>query len=130
MFRRLTCAFAVLVIVVACHQQSAEQGAGHSVRNVITQDEIDSTSATNVYDLIARLRGDFLKDRGRVSIKSNTHARAVVFLNDQEYGILETMRNIPVSRIAEVRFYPGTDAVIRYGSQYGGGVVLLISRTQ
>ena len=120
---------AAVLAVAACHQPVA--GApGSASRNVITREEIDASDANNVYELITRLRGEYLNDRGKISIKSNTHSRAVVFLNDQEYGILETMRNIPKNRIAEVRYYSGIDAVARFGSQYGGGVVLLVSRVE
>ncbi|PYP76754.1 MAG: hypothetical protein DMD35_17770, partial [Gemmatimonadetes bacterium] len=73
---------------------------------------------------------EFLKDRGKISIRTNTHEQAVVFLNDQEYGILATMRNIPTGRIAEVRYLNGMDAVNRFGAQYGGGIIMLISRNQ
>jgi outer membrane cobalamin receptor len=125
---RRTWLLAVLLLV-ACHAQRS--GTTHAVqRDVITQEEIESSNASNVYDLIARIRADFLKDRGRVSIRTNTHERAVVFLNDQEYGILETMRNIPIGRISEIRYFSGPDAVNRFGAQYGGGVVMLVSRNQ
>ena len=117
----------VFLLVTACHHQASGPGYGGQ-RNVITQDEIDASTASTVYDLIAQLRGEYLKDRGKVSIRTNQHEKAVVFLNDQEYGILETMRNIPIGRISEIRYYPGTDAVNRFGAQYGGGVVMLISR--
>jgi outer membrane cobalamin receptor len=116
-----------MFVLAACHQQTSSSGHG-TQRNVITEEEIEASTASNVYDLIAQLRADFLKDRGKVSIRTNQHEKAVVFLNDQEYGILETMRNIPVSRVSEIRYYPGTDAVNRFGAQYGGGVVMLISR--
>lgn len=117
------------IAAIACHAQRPAAAPGSS-RNVITQEQIDASSASNVYDLIARLRGDFLKDRGPTSIKSNTRERAVVFLNDQEYGILETMRNIPPGRIAEIRYYSPIDAAARFGAHYGGGVIHLLSRTQ
>lgn len=84
----------VLAVAMACHRQQGTGGA--SVRNVITQEQIDSTGYTNVYDVIARLHGEYLRDRGAVSIKSNQHARAVVFLDAKEYGIPETLRNFPV----------------------------------
>lgn len=113
----------------ACHQQGAGT-TGSSSANLITQDQIDSSGASNVYDVIARLRGNYLRDRGKVSILGNQHDRPVVFLNDQEYGIPETMRNIPPSRVSEIRFFSGTDAVARFGAQYGGGVIQLISRNQ
>jgi hypothetical protein len=116
----------VILLVSACHRAPS---SGHGTqRNVITQEEIEASTASNVYDLIAQLRADFLKDRGKVSIRLNQHEKAVVFLNDQEYGILETMRNIPIGRVSEIRYYPGTEAVNRFGAQYGGGIVMLISR--
>jgi hypothetical protein len=128
--RRRICAVLASIVVLACHQQSPEQASARSARNVITQAEIDSARASNVYDLIARLRADFLRDRGTVSIKTNTHERAVVFVNDQEYGIPETLRNLLPSRFSEIRFFSGTDAVIKFGAQYGGGVIQLISRVE
>ena len=118
-----------LVLSLGCHRQAPESRETGS-NNVITQEQIDASGASNVYDVIARLRGNFLNDRGRVSLRTNKHSRAIVFLNDQEYGIPETMRNIPPNRVAEIRYYPGTDALARFGAQYGGGVILLISRNQ
>lgn len=118
----------LVVLLAACHSQS--RTSAPTSRNLITQEEIDSSDAGNIYDVVARLHGSFLNDRGRTSIRTDTHSRAIVFLNDQEYGIPETMRNIPPGRIAEIRFFPGTDAVARFGAQYGGGVIQLISRTQ
>ena len=119
----------VALAAAACHP-STTPSSGSSLRNVITQDQIDSSDAHSVYELIARTRPEFLRDRGSVSIKQNIHERAVVFINGQEYGILETLHNLAIGRFSEVRFYPGIDAVAKFGAQYGGGVVELISRTE
>lgn len=119
-----------LMAVGACHRQTHAPDGQFTVRNVITQDQIDSSNATSVYELIRHLHADYLKDRGKTSLKANQHERAVVFLNDQEYGIPETLRNMPISRIAEIRYYSPTEAAAKYGSQYAGGVILLISRTE
>ena len=116
-----------ILVLSACHQQLSSSPHGGQ-RYVITEEEIDASTASNVYDLIAQLRADFLKDRGKVSIRMDQREKAVVFLNDQEYGILETLRNIPRGRVSEIRYYPGTEAVNRFGAQYGGGVVFLVAR--
>jgi outer membrane cobalamin receptor len=111
----------------ACHTAgSPEQGAAPN--DIITREQIDSTHATSIYDVVARLHGEYLRDRGSISILTSQHARAVVFLNDQEYGIIETMRNIPPDRVAMIRYYDGPQAVAKFGSQYGGGVIQLVSR--
>lgn len=127
--RRLSLTVVVLLFVSACTAQKAGR-PGSVRRDVITEEEIEASNATNVYDLVASLRGDYLKDRGVISIKTNTREKAVVFLNEQEYGVVETMRNIPKGRISEVRYIPGVDAVNRFGAQYGGGIIMLISRNQ
>lgn len=121
--------FSLIALLSAC-QPSVGVTRPRTGFNVITREQIDSSHATNVYDVIAKLHAEYLHDRGAISVLTNQHDRAVVFLNDQEYGILETMRNIPPANVAEIRFFSGTDAVTRFGSQYGGGVIQLISRTQ
>jgi outer membrane cobalamin receptor len=118
------------IVLAACHPHRPPDDGAASLRNVITQDQIDSSGATSVYDVITRLHGEFLRDRGRTSLRTNQHERAVVFLNDHEYGIPETMRNIPIGRVSEIRYFPGIEAVAKFGSQYGGGVIQLISRSQ
>src|SRR4051812_2278915 len=113
----------------ACH--SARPAGGGAGGRVITRDEIEAAGSANVYDLIARLHAEFLNDRGRTSIlAANQHDQAYVFLNDVAYGPLESMRNMAPSRIETIRYFSGTDAVSRFGSQYGGGVIQLISRVE
>lgn len=127
--RRQGLAVLALMLASACHRHAGvEQGPAAS--NVITFDEIVAANASNVYDLIVRIRPEYLRDRGAVSILTKKRARAMVFLNDQEYGELETMRNLPADRIGEVHYFSGSDAVARFGSQYGGGVIQLVSRVQ
>ena len=130
MHRGLPFPVVLLASALACHPQASAPGNAKHSRNLILQDEIDSTRSATVYDLIARTHAEFLKDRGAVSIKSNQRARALVFMNDQEYGILETLRNVLPSRVGEIRYFAGTEAVAKFGAQYGGGVIQLISRTQ
>jgi hypothetical protein len=128
MIRIRQLALAAACMVLGCHAQPV--GANGSVGNVITREQIATANAANIYDVVARYHADFLNDRGRTSIRTNQTSRAVVFLNDQEYGILETMRNIPPDRIETVRHFSGPEAVVRFGAQYGGGVIQLTSRTE
>jgi hypothetical protein len=51
-----------------------------------------------------------------------------VFLNDQEYGPISLMRDLPAGHFSEVRYYSGIDAVTKFGRYYGTGVIQLISR--
>ena len=96
--------------------------------NVITEDEIRSAHEASIYDVVAKLRPQYLRDRGPVSFVNGDRDVATVFLNDQEYGPISLMRDLPAGDFAEVRYYSGIDAVTKFGRYYGNGVIQLVSR--
>jgi hypothetical protein len=84
-----------------------------------------------VYDAVVRLRPAFIRDRGQTTVlNSSAQTRAVVFVNDNEYGPIESLKQFPASRAQEVRFLPGPEATTRFGSAYGSGIILLTLRVQ
>jgi hypothetical protein len=111
-----------------CHQQAASDPRYRINPNVVTREELAEVGTGSVYDAIVRRHGQFLKDRGRTSIYGKNIPRAVVFIADTEYGVIETMRNLPAERYEMVRYYPDTEASAKFGSQYMGGVIQLIPR--
>ena len=118
-----------LLAAVACaggsHRQSTEGG------NVIKRSELEAAGSVTTYDAVQRLRPNFLRDRGPVSIvNAGARARPAVFIDQTEYGELESLRTLPASRVEEVRFYGGAEAVTKFGSAYGAGVILLTMRVQ
>lgn len=123
---RLGTFVAALTFVVAC--ASAPRTSSHD-RTLLTRDEIASVSgATNIYDVIRRLRSEYLTDRGRTSLLHQGDTRPVVFMDDQEFGPLESLRNIQPDAVREVQFYTSSTAVAKFGSRYGAGVIQLKSR--
>jgi hypothetical protein len=52
----------------------------------------------------------------------------MVFMDDQVYGPVSVLRNIPASPIAEIRLYRAWEAVIKYGSGLPGGAIAIYSR--
>lgn len=116
-----------LLGVVSCARARVTAGSNP---NVITQEEIVASNAATAYDVIARLRADFLRDRGPTSLLLPNQRQPVVFLRDQLYGEIDQLREFRSSDLAEIRFYPGPDAVTKFGTQYGGGVIQLLLRSQ
>ncbi len=96
--------------------------------NVITFEEIEASGEPEIYDVIARLHAEYLRDRGGTSILSNTRDVPVVFLNEQEYGAISTLHEISSRDIEEVHFIPWHEAVTRFGRKYSGGIIQLITR--
>ncbi|MGH7667965.1 MAG: hypothetical protein ACRENQ_00600 [Gemmatimonadaceae bacterium] len=115
-----------LVLAVACFHRAPVGPVPNP--NVITEDEIRSAEEGTIYDVIAKLRPQYLRDRGPIALEGGVHDVATVFLNSQEYGPINIMRNVPAGNISEVRYYSGIDAVTKFGRYYGTGVIQLISR--
>lgn len=99
-------------------------------RNVITTAEIQSANASTAYDLIAKFRANFLNSRGPNSILLKQSKEPTVYLDDVEYGTIKSLRNIPASTIAEIRFIEGWDAMTKYGSDHVAGVIQIYTRYQ
>jgi hypothetical protein len=98
--------------------------------NVITAEEIEASHEPVMYDVIARLHGEYLRDRGATSVFGSDRDVASVFLNQQAYGPLSTLKSLASSDFEMVRYWPGHDAVIKFGKLYGGGVIQVISRVE
>lgn len=91
--------------------------------NVITADQIAASHQTNAYDVVSKLRPNFLKSRGRTTVYAQGSDYPAVFLDEQSFGDLSVLRNIAASQISSIHFIRGTDAVTLYGMQYGAGVI-------
>ncbi len=96
--------------------------------NVITEDEIDASHSATIYDVIAKLRPGYLRDRGPIALTGGARDVATVFLNSEEYGPIAGLRDFAARDIEEVRYFSGIDAVTKFGKWYGTGVIQLISR--
>ena|SRR5688572_11259427 len=104
-------------------------------RNVITADEIATVQVTTAYDLVTRLRGEFLRPRGTVTRttgqRTATQAQPsiTVFVDEIEQGPIErTLHLIPAVEVHEIRLYRAADAATKYGSRHNGGVIAVTTK--
>jgi hypothetical protein len=114
-----------LVAVVACASTGASASGGSAGYdyNRITADEIATSTAQNAYELINKMRPQYLKTRGKTTILLDTPDRASVFMDGVLFGDPESLKTIAATQIREIRFYPATEAGVKFGSQYGAGVI-------
>lgn len=117
-----------LLIVLGC--APAMQGPAERQRNVITTEEIQAANAATAYDIVAKLRGNFLRSRGQNSVLLKQPKEPTVYLDEVEYGTVASLRQIPASTIAEIRFIEGNDAMRKYGSNHVSGVIQIYTRYQ
>ena len=117
-----------LVAVMACATTGTSAPRVRRDPNLLTQQEIAAANVSTAYEAISKLRPMFLKTRGRTTINSEANDYAVVFVDGQRFGDLHSLNNIVAASILEARFLPGTEAVTRYGMQYGGGAIDIKTR--
>jgi hypothetical protein len=103
-------------------------------RNVIGFDEISTIQVETAYDVVSRLRADFLKGRGTVTRTTSQRPEQVqpsitVFVDGIESGPVErTLHLIPAIEVQEIRLYRATDAATKFGSRHNGGVIEVTMR--
>ncbi|HET7585612.1 MAG TPA: hypothetical protein VFK13_11930 [Gemmatimonadaceae bacterium] len=112
--------------------------------NAISSDEIDGVRAqlSNAYQLVQRLRPRWLRDRGadellpvaavgqdgRPTTKPAPPARARVFVDGSEFGDLNSMKDIDIHQVGELRYIDARAATTRYGAGYPGGIIWITTR--
>lgn len=96
---------------------------------VITEEEIDASRAANAFEVIQKLRANFLSYRGETSLnKSQSRPYPTVYLDGQEFGPIATLRSIPASQISSIQLLRAWEATTRYGTGNMGGVIAISTR--
>ena len=118
------------LLSAACSSNKVETGPGIS-RDVITAEEIEASrtsSSASAYDVIKKLRGNMLSYRGRTSLKGTSSPDPNVYVDEQAFGPIASLRNIPASQIAVIRLYRSWEATTRYGQGNMGGVIAISTK--
>jgi hypothetical protein len=96
---------------------------------VITEDEIVASRATTAFEVIHKLRANFLTNRGETSVNRNqSNPYPTVYVDDQEFGPISTLSSIPAAQITMIRLYRVSEANARYGNRNLSGVIAISTR--
>ncbi len=114
--------------VQACARPPAPPSARGHEPQLITEIEIVEANVANAYDAIRTLRANFLTHRGQTSLRSTSSSDPRVYVDDQPYGGLSSLRLIPAAQIAEIRLYRGWEATTRFGTGNVDGVIAVTTR--
>jgi hypothetical protein len=104
-----------------------------SNRALITESEIPTTGTETAFELIQRIRPEYLRVKpaqGALGANGNNAPAPVLIVNGQRVGGLEDLRSIPASSLLTVRYHTIEEAKRRFGMQYGGGAIELTYRTR
>lgn len=120
MLSRNVCLLA-LAAVLGCATSGAS-GPPRS-RSLITSKEVAASRATTAYGVVEQLRPLWVRSHGATSINAPGSQYATVYVNEQRYGDLTSLRNIPSEQVVEIRYFSAAESVTRFGPGNSGGVI-------
>lgn len=119
-------AIIAVVGLIAC--SSAERSTGdrpNRSTNVLNEEEILQANSSNVYDLVSKLRPKWLYGRGTKSFLSPEASVPIVYVNGVRHGTVETLYNLHVADISQIRYLSASEATTRYGLDHTSGAILI-----
>jgi len=121
-----------MVAMTACASGGGASAAKQNP-NVISTEEIIESSASNAYEVIQRLRPNFLRTRGAVhgtpgAANAMEMVDLVVYLNENRLGGSDQLRQISTTDIREIRYFNSSEATTKWGTGHSAGAIQIVSR--
>src|SRR5437588_6700056 len=128
MLRRTSFVGLAVSAFLACSHPQLRPGESANSQ-LITENEIEASRAATAYDAVQKLRANFLSYRGETSFNTRTsQPYPTVYVDGQEFGPLNSLRNIPASQVATIRLYRSWEATTKFGTGNMGGVIAVTTR--
>lgn len=125
--RTLLSGVAILVLACAGGTGTARGSAAPAVdQTLITRADLDKVNATNLYDAIMALRGNWLRPRAADSFDKPSVLQ--VYVDNQRIGGVSELRLIVPRDVASVRFYDPIQATARWGMDHAAGAIFVVTQ--
>ena len=121
-----------MVALAACASGGGTSTARQNP-SVISTEEIAASSASNAYEVIQRLRPNFLRTRGAVhgtpgAANAVEMVDLVVYLNENRLGGSDQLRQVSTTDIREIRYFNSSEATTKWGTGHSAGAIQIVSR--
>ncbi|HET9984395.1 MAG TPA: hypothetical protein VFQ38_12435 [Longimicrobiales bacterium] len=129
--RRRTGVLAAALVLAGCVAACAgagRQGSGAGDRDRLTPAQLAATNTQSLYDAIERLRPEWLTSRGPTSVTDATLTMPSVFMDGQLMGKVDYLRDLRITDVTFVRFWPAGQAAARFGMGHPRGVIEISRR--
>lgn len=123
-------AFGALLVILGCASSGTTRAQSEPDR--ITGAEIDNSTASNTYELINRLRPNWLKRTAPGSLSGGVRSQVVlVYIDGTKYGELTTLRSLSVSGLKSIQWLDAVRAgtlLPSIGSEPIAGAIVITTR--
>ena len=118
----------IFLALEACAHSQPSAVRRNYQSQVITEAEIIEANVASAYDVIRKLRVNFLTYRGRTNFRGTSASEPRVYVDDQPYGAVSSLRTIRAGQVAEIRLYRAWEATTRFGTGHMDGVIAVTTR--
>jgi hypothetical protein len=112
----------------ACATGTSGSGEPRSDRNMLQAADLEPLNQFTAWDAVQRLRPMWMRPGGIRNSANPAGHYPHLFVDGSPYGAMEALRSFRVENIQEMRYVNATDATIRYGGMYQGGVILISTK--
>jgi hypothetical protein len=124
-----------LLIAAACGSSGGSAGSVSTPthdRSVIPYEDMQrATGVNNLYEVVQRLRPEWLKSRGVQANQMNRgqiiETAAVVYIDGQRNGEVDMLKSMPIRGLAALRFYSASEAQVKFGTGNMAPVIEVIT---
>jgi hypothetical protein len=116
------------LILAGCSAAANQNTNTRGDRNLLIREQLVATNSINLYDAVEKLRPEWLTSRGPTSVTDPTPTMPSVYMNGQQLGKAEHLREVLVDDVTEVRFWPAGQAAAKFGMGHPRGVIELTRR--
>lgn len=95
--------------------------------NLISAEELTEVATLNAWEAVGRLRPRWLQTRGASSLRGEP-SLPVVYVDNANFGNLDSLRLLSVQDIDFMRYRNASDATTRYGTGHTGGVIEVFTK--
>ena len=127
-FLRTAPAIAALALVAGLGACASTGSGGGGGRYVITDEEIMSQPNMPAGQLIQRLKPQWFQTRGLDNFEGAQGLLVVVDGVRREQGNIAILNSYQSHDLEEIRYMNRRDATMRYGTDGGGGAILITTR--
>ncbi|MGH7476249.1 MAG: TonB-dependent receptor plug domain-containing protein [Longimicrobiales bacterium] len=119
-------ALLLLLLPLAACASSADPGGGGS-RDLITREQITNANVSTAFEVVQRLRPQWLRSRGPGSVRGDL-SLPLVYTDGVRFGGIDRLNDVNAMDIESIRFVSASDATTRYGTGHPGGVIAITTR--
>lgn len=127
---RLLAVVVVPLMLLGCSHSGSPNPVTSINSDVISDEEIVAVASntSTAYDIIKKLRANWFSYRGKTSLLGTSNADPTVYVDDQAYGPISSLKQIPASQVTQMRIYRSWEATTKYGTGNMGGVIAVATK--